>query len=142
MKTNELGKTVLILFGTMLAAFTLCTCWMSRQSAALREVQTACASAKEELGHLQVKRNRTEGEIAVLQANVAVLKRCMANPTAQAYLPILTLRTKRAFNDIEHHVAKGEFAELALTDGYMELREIFDNPAFEEKFEGYHATAP
>jgi hypothetical protein len=141
MKTNELRKTVLILFGTLLAAFTLCTWWMSRQVANLRETTAALSDAKEKLATVKTQLQAAERQFVSIVACTKDLNRQIARQPAKATV-LLLHRAKRGFNDIEHHVANGEFSGLALTDGYMALREMFDNPAFEEMLEGYHAVAP
>ncbi|CAN5777635.1 hypothetical protein BH11VER1_BH11VER1_22370 [soil metagenome] len=69
------------------------------------------------------------GEIAI-KALDEIRMKIIKEP--QRYTSSLLHTVKLGFNDIQHQVAAGRFPGLALTDGYMEMKKILDNPAFEE----------
>jgi hypothetical protein len=141
MKTNDLRTTVLILGGTLLAASVLGGWHVSQQARALREIRTEAAARTEELALLRIQVAGEQQKAEHFRASMATLnRRVIAEPASN--VGGVLLRAKRGFNDIQNHVAKGEFPGLALTDGYMELKAMFDNPELEGLFEGHHAGAP
>jgi hypothetical protein len=137
MKTNDLRTTVLILGGTLLIAFVSSSWWVSRQAQALREIHEKTAVAKEELALSTLKRDHMEADLVQLHAFTEAIERKVYSQPAK-YPKASLMRAKVGFNDIQHHVAKGDFQGLSLTDGYMELKAIFDNPAFEDMLASDH----
>jgi hypothetical protein len=142
MKTNDLRHTALILAGILLATFVGSGWWISRQAVALREItqslqqtRDAHENEKQQLAITLKKHENARAEIKVIQAQQDQMKRT----PSQYPIGVLHL-AKRGFNDIQAHVAKGEFKGLALTDGYMELKQIFDNPAFEDMLANDHGA--
>lgn len=137
MKTNDLRTTVLILGCTLLIAFVSSSWWVSRQARALREIHEELVVTKKELGRAFSKLHAIRSETDRLRDVKHSTERQMALQPAK--YPVWVIRhAKLGFNDIQRHVAKGEFRGLALTDGYMELKMIFENPALEEMLDSNH----
>lgn len=90
------------------------------------------ANAKSELERL-----RAGGEVLSmsLEATRGVMT---AEPRRYTWNVLHTV--KRGFNDIQTQVAAGRFPGLALIDGYMEMRQVLDNPAFEEMLASDHGV--
>lgn len=82
----------------------------------------------------QFLERNTEGAIARGEVAIKALEATRMNATEEPQRYSLTLlhTVKLGFNDIQHQVAAGRFAGLALTDGYREMKQVLDNPAFEE----------
>jgi hypothetical protein len=141
MKTNELRTTLLIIAAVLLAVFLLGGWWVQRQAKLLQEIKTDLATSKTKLIASKEAVKTEEMILAVIRAEqLSWNRRIAAEPKINIGGALLSV--KRGFNDIEHHVAKGEFPGLALTDGYVELRELLENPAFEEMLPTIHVSAP
>lgn len=91
-------------------------------------------SVTEQAIQSKIKLRNTENSIARGEVAIAALEatRMKATEEPQRYTLTLLHILKRGFNDIQHQVAAGRFPGLALTDGYMELKQVLNNPAFEE----------
>lgn len=92
-----------------------------------------------ELSRLRKDADAFRGEKAIMEAaerdrarQVVRAKTALENMSRLREDGPLTLEqiatAKQAFNDIQQEVAAGKFKELALTNGYQRLREIFDHP--------------
>lgn len=153
MKAGELRILVLSLAVTLGLAFVLGQ-WQAkalRKELAMLQAQHQALQLKveaeqERLNHTQIAvRNATaehDRAIAVSEVQLAAVReaRNIAIKEPQR-VPFYLLKTaKGGFNDIQHQVAAGRFSGLALTDGYMELKKIFDNPAFEEMLASEHSV--
>lgn len=144
MKTTALRNTVLILVGVLVATFLLSAWWISWQAKTLLDVtlslqqtQEAHQEKKKELDMTMMKLENARAELLLTQASQRAASDRLTKTPSQFPFPILH-RAKRGFNDVQAHVARGEFKGLALTDGYMELKVIFDNPAFEDMLANDH----
>lgn len=88
------------------------------------------ANAKAELERL-----RASGEVLSLNLDAT---RGLMTAEPRRYTWNLLHAVKRGFNDIQLQVAAGRFPGLALTDGYREMKQVLDNPAFEEMLASDH----
>jgi hypothetical protein len=137
MKTKDLRTTALIVAAILAAAFVLGDWRVTRQTAALLELDQALAVTRLQLEESRTRLAESEMKRTVLHALDAQVSRQLADQPGMH--PMSVMHTaKRGFNDIQSHVAKGEFSGLALTEGYMELKKLFDNPAFEELLANDH----
>jgi hypothetical protein len=146
MKTTDLRNTVLILAGILLATFLVSAWWISRQAIALKQITRSLEEAREahknekdQLTATLTKRDLVLAEIEVVQRQQRALGEGITKAPSRFPFSLMH-RAKRGFNDIQAHVARGEFKGLALTDGYMELKRIFDNPAFDEMLANDHGA--
>ncbi len=97
------------------------------------QTRITLANAKAELERL-----RATGEVLSLNLDGT---RALMTREPQRYTWNLLHTVKRGFNDIQHHVAAGRFPGLALTDGYMEMKQVINNPAFEEMLARDHGIS-
>lgn len=144
MKAHHLQITVLIVLGALGLS------WMAWQTKTLRkevaalqmqrqELERKVEAANERVNHLAIKFANADSEVSVLRASV-FNTRSMMTKEPQRFTWTTLHTVKRGFRDIQHHVAAGRFPGLALTDGYKELKQIFDNPAFEEMLNNDHGV--
>ncbi len=131
MKITDLRATLLTIGCILLATFLLGGWNVSRQMQTLRKIEDESSAKRTELALLSTQLETERERFQVLLARKeAFNQNTIADPVGNAVGALL--RAKLGFNDIQHHVARGEYPGLALTDGYMELKRLFDNPAFEE----------
>lgn len=141
MKTRELG----MLFVTVAVTLGLAGMVGRWQTKSLREdvasLSTKCQFLEEKVK--SVTEQAHQAKIRVANAEAAIAEGQVAMKTLDAtrlkltgeprrYTWNLLHTVKRGFNDIQHHVAAGRFPGLALTDGYVEMNRVLNNPAFEE----------
>jgi len=131
MKITDLRATLITIGCILLATFLLGGWNVSRQLETLRKIEDESAAKRTELALLSTQLETERERFQVLLARREEFnQRSITDPGGNAGEALR--RAKLGFNEIQHHVARGEFAGLALTDGYMELKRLFDNPAFEE----------
>jgi hypothetical protein len=136
MKTPELRNTVLILAGILLGTFLLSAWWVSRQASLLKEITLSLEQTREVHGKAKNDLTVELLKIENIRADIKHLSK-----VRETYPLPLMHRAKRGFNDLQRVVAEGQFKGLALTDGYIELKQIFDNPSFEDMLAKDHSGA-
>lgn len=144
MKACELRMMFLTVAITLGLAFAL----SQRQTKTLREqlqvLEGKLEAETERTNQTLIKFANARAELERLGARGEVLSmsldatRDLMTREPQRYTWNLLHTVKRGFNDIQTQVAAGRFPGLGLTDCYMEMKQVLDNPAFEEMLASDH----